>query len=70
LDTEVQVLLVLYVELKIVPNRIVVEDKYVHYPIHEPKTEHDKLCNSTAKAVRVSKRLNKPLITRKNDFVW
>jgi hypothetical protein len=56
-------------KLKIVPDKIIVEDKYVvDYPIDEPKTEPDKLCNSITKAVRASERLKKPPITKKNNF--
>jgi hypothetical protein len=55
--------------LKIVPDKLVIEDKYVaDYPIDDPKTEPDELHNSTAKAVRMSKRLKKPPITKKNYF--
>jgi hypothetical protein len=40
-------------ELKTVPDKLVVEDKYVvDCPIDKLNTEPDKLCNSTTKAVR------------------
>jgi hypothetical protein len=52
-------------ELKTVPDKPVVEDKYVvDYPIDEWKTEPDKLYNST------TKRPKKPLITKKKYFLW
>jgi hypothetical protein len=58
-------------KLKIVPDKIVVEDKYVvDCPIDELKTKPDKLCNSTTKAVRASKRLKKPPITKRNYVLW
>jgi hypothetical protein len=41
-----------------------------NYDEDEPKTEPDKLYNSTTKAVRASKRLKKPPITKKNYFLW
>jgi hypothetical protein len=47
-------------ELKTVPNKLVVEDKYeVDYPI-EQKTEPDKLWNSTTKAVQYLKDRRNP----------
>jgi hypothetical protein len=56
-------------ELKTVPNKLVVEEKYVvvDYPIDKPKTEPDKLYNSTTKAVRASKRSKKP---QYKFFLW
>jgi hypothetical protein len=46
-------------------------DKYVvDCPVDELKTEPDKLYSSTTKAVRVSKRLKKPPIKKKNYFLW
>jgi hypothetical protein len=48
--------------VRFVLDKLVVEDKY------EPKPEPDKLNNSTTKAIRASKRLKKPPITKKNDF--
>jgi hypothetical protein len=56
-------------ELKIVPDKIAAEGKYVvDYPIDEPKTEPDKPRNSATKAIRASKRLKKSPVTKKNDF--
>jgi hypothetical protein len=56
-------------EVKIVPDKLVVEDKcVVHYSIDEPKTEPDKLYNFTTKAVTACKRLKKYLIRKKNYF--
>jgi hypothetical protein len=58
-------------ELKTIPDKLVVKDKYVvDSPIDEPKTEPDKLHNSTTKAVRTSKSSKKPPVTKKNDFLW
>jgi hypothetical protein len=58
-------------ELKTVPDKLVVEGKYVvDYPIDETKTQPDKLYNSATKAVRTSKRSYKPPITKKDDFLW
>jgi hypothetical protein len=56
-------------ELKIVPDKAVEHKYVVDYPIDELKTEPDKLCNSTTKAVTSSKRLKKPPIKKKNDFL-
>jgi hypothetical protein len=56
-------------ELKTVPDKIGVEDKYVtDCPIEEQKTEPDKLYNSTTMAVRVSKSSKKSPITKKKYF--
>jgi hypothetical protein len=56
--------------VKTVPDKPVVEDKYVvDYPLDEPKTEPDKLYSFTTKA-RTSKRTKKPPITKKNDLLW
>jgi hypothetical protein len=46
-------------ELKTVPDKLVVEDKYVvDYPIDELKTEPDKLYKSTTKAEDLKDRRN------------
>jgi hypothetical protein len=57
-------------ELITIPDKLVAEGKYVaDCPIDKPKTEPDKLYNSTTKAVRMSKRSKKPPVTKKNDFL-
>jgi hypothetical protein len=58
-------------KVKTVPDKLVVEDKCVaDCPVAEPKIEPDKLYNSTTKAVRTSKKSNKPPITKKNYVLW